>query len=151
MLMIFAYGAGRSRVVWSRSSFRLGCSPHTTPWDKTAWCLHRWPALPRRQRDPSRSISKSWPPAILGIFQGTQPIAKDCVYAHRGPRPRACTHEAAIPMQRRGFLQASHGPLGFVRSGPGHSKASATAASTAAGGNAPAPRRLSRSTRQAAQ
>lgn len=50
-------------------------------------------------------------------------------------------------MQRRRFLQASHGPLGFTRNGPVRSKASATAAWTAANGNV----RLSRSTRQGAQ
>jgi hypothetical protein len=143
--MIFAYGAGRSRVVWSRSSCRLGCSPHTTPSDKTAWCpptltclssastgpftLDQQELAARGPRNPKRVVFEKMERfSLFDDLQGTQPIAKDCVYAHRGPRPRVCTYEAAIPMQRRGFLQASHGPLGFVRSGPGHSKASATAA-----------------------
>jgi len=33
-------------------------------------------------------------------------------------RPGVCAYGAAIPMQRRGFLQASHGPPSFTRNGP---------------------------------
>jgi len=60
-------------------------------------------------------------------------------------------HRTAAPMQRRRLLQASQGSPGFTRSEPGRSNASATAACTAARGNAPTRRRLSRSTRQSAQ